>query len=300
MTRNRRINFILALVTVACLSTVLAAAENPSPLRVDVIDGDGASDDRLLVRCARGQHVIEIETHRAGLRPGVLRDAELGTTPFELDLVIRDAGGIFFAVVGGHELGLPAWREELSREGNPDGRTESFALAAAALPAIASNPRLASLRDETELIRQAGLILSRENGMIPTELVRRGCNATAPYVHSVHMGAKPFFVSGMAEHSAPAICSWYATATGWTKVFQAFFMNHGTDVRDMPIIWSRYYYNRTNMYPALWYCATSYGFFSGQHVCNDDSLVEWYGVVMNGPPSGATCADSTLRRYAPR
>jgi hypothetical protein len=46
-------------------------------------------------------------------------------------------------------------------------------------------------------------------------------------------------------------------------------------------------------------CGTSYGLGSGDHVCNDDSLAEYWHVKYNAASSWVTCGDSTLRAYAP-
>ncbi len=46
-------------------------------------------------------------------------------------------------------------------------------------------------------------------------------------------------------------------------------------------------------------CNTSYGVLAGRHVCNDDSLAQYYNVKYDQAGNWETCSDGTLRKKAP-
>lgn len=64
---------------------------------------------------------------------------------------------------------------------------------------------------------------------------------------------------------------------------------------------TRTFLNRCGFCQASPNCSTSFGYKSGQHVCNDDTYIQYYRIKYNVTPSktSGTCSDSSLRMHAP-
>ncbi len=122
---------------------------------------------------------------------------------------------------------------------------------------------------------------------------------------------------GWGQHSSALLDIYSST---WTFLNSVSTKNHGREASDptmsassgCPKSWS----GRLNYMPTLQPfavsdtfgdgdaggCSTSYDAIpptTGGHVCNDDSLVQYWYVKNNGGASYPTCADSTLRSTAP-
>jgi len=124
-------------------------------------------------------------------------------------------------------------------------------------------------------------------------LQSKACN------HATHIEAydkSTFFGILGARHSASIVWDvdpYHHYVWLWTSC------NHGTCASDSAMSYLCYHetaFNRCSC-PVMLMCSTSYGFFSGTHVCNDDTWIQYYLVKYNASPgtSGGTCSDGSLR-----
>ena len=128
-------------------------------------------------------------------------------------------------------------------------------------------------------------------------------SATTYYQHEVDAWWKYAFVPvahPFGDHSATSLTSWNMSTRPWTLVAYTRTCNHGACATDsgMRGYCRDVYPYRTNPYPwgfgdvgcDRW---TLYGFFYGQHLCNDDTAQEFWSVRNNdtGPRWYSVCSD---------
>lgn len=138
---------------------------------------------------------------------------------------------------------------------------------------------------------------------------------TAPYTHTVWIRYSPiFWIAWQGDHSA--IKLEISDSLG-ALIAQISTRNHGMEATDprMYSVWTcpSTFSGRNVVFPAFQPyvnsdtalsgdaggCNTSYGFFSGQHVCNDDSIAQYWNIKYLTTSNYPTCSDSTLRKVAP-
>lgn len=229
------------------------------------------------------------------------------------------AGDSFLVQAGGHGLVRPEW--DLADARDAEGRRADFELVLAAATALAD----ADLPEALALERDALVALGRTMQDTPLDVTAEGFHPSAAiycdpgYRHTasvrhqrVSFAAAVCLAAGIpdAQHSAVRMCSYRVSTTcGESLVGCKSSCNHGTCWSSMVTTSCSYKSGwRSNTYPPFQNtasgtgaCTTAYGFCSGTHVCNDDSLVQLNNVRYNTSYSstGGTCGDSTLRLYAP-
>jgi hypothetical protein len=146
-------------------------------------------------------------------------------------------------------------------------------------------------------------------------VVRQALGST--FTHKVYIKKGPcFFCGDTGEHSAVLLDVYY---DGGSYIGSVSTQNHGREATDgsMSTAYNcpKTYTGRSVAFPNFqpyistdyWLgiygdaggCGTSYGLTSGKHVCNDDSLAQYYNIKYNTTASWSFCGDSSLAYWAP-
>lgn len=272
---------------------------------------------------------VTVETRRGLAIPDERRAADPSLPPFEMDIRFLDSDGFpFLTILGGHapieaSWDVPSYGDE--SEITAERAASQYAVAAGLIAAVdgsdfALSPETADWKPERDLlvkvaapaVEDASMIRHFDDVDIAREprlrvrsnaaVITSNSSATNVYRWTVQVHKKgAFFENNVyGDHSATVTRSLSkAGVVQQTRVTS----NHGAAANTMSA-WCSSASTSTNMpksLPASAECATGYGFTSGKHVCNDDTYIQYITIrdKMSVDPTRGTCADSTLRRYAP-
>lgn len=244
---------------------------------------------------------IKLETYR-GEKIGIMKELNPSFPEYEIDVRLLDKNGFpFFIQVGGHGPANKDWVSPLgvdltkSKEEVRVSAQESFALAKKMINSLEKIKFKDEFNPEYEAITGIKSILESSGG---SGLAKTNSGTVT---HIIEIWKKQAFFPGdiIGDHSGTIF-----------KIFDNFVVyqiwcaaNHGTapGAPNMSLSCSATFGNRQGLSEAPPMCATSFGIFSGQHICNDDTYIQYQRIRDNINPSttGGTCSDNTFRRYAP-
>lgn len=276
-----------------------------------------------------GQSRATFIIHRNGLRGADFIRDPIIDSPYDADLIVRNRHGHPFLASGNH--GMPPDPEtgtypEPQTFFSRQEQIDDLRLAVAATEKL-QHQQVASKIFGWEL---RSLYFMAMNGLKDAEeapsngtsysLGNRGDTTgvissalTAPYTHTVAI-RKAVCCNSLGEHSAVRLS---VKDSAGTFVGAVSTRNHGREADDpsmsnafnCPQSWG----GRNVAFPAFQPyvntdnaidgdaggCNTSYGFSTGQHVCNDDSQAQYWNIKNNTSGTWAVCSDSTLNYWAP-
>ena len=272
--------------------------------------------------------VIETASVEAGLTGSYTRDGvtirfaairgeendlavDPGAPRFAVDARWSDAANRAILLSGSEEL-LPAAASDAEVDGQ--ARVTELQLALEAGRLLSAVPEAAALAPELEVLaRLSEVVAASPLVRAPEGEINYACTIAYSHQLEVHKESLTGNVN-LAEHSSVGLWS-YKRGTNCLDTLYGYkeSCNHGRCASAMSrkCSWASSW--RTSAWP-YWYtepstspstvsggCSTKYGFVSGQHVCNDDSLLQVYGIKNNTSYSrtGGTCGDALPRPYAP-
>jgi hypothetical protein len=217
----------------------------------------------------------------------------------EIDIRILDANGApLLTQIGGHSPMNSDWSEEYFRFPPAADREKLLVLVPAAQEELEKSgveeDVLMAFEDLVEIATGEDTgpltLVMEEDGSVPPP--------AATYSQVVNRKKKNAWnLPGAGEHSAIYVKVYNSSnvymSTYWT-------CNHGTCANSGTM--STYATNTftTSSFVANGLCTTTYGILSGQHVCNDDTYIQYSALQGNTTsPSTATCSDNSLRTSAP-
>jgi hypothetical protein len=225
---------------------------------------------------------------------------------YEIDVRLIDENGFpFFIQVGGHGPANQSWAIPLgidstkSREGARASAQESFTSAKKMIKSLEKIRFKNDFSPEYEAIVGIKTILEINLGGALSKSSSSLASGSVTLI--IEIWKKQAFLPGdiWGDHSGTVF-----------KIFDNFVVyqiwsaaNHGTAPggSGMSLSCSGTFPGRQGFSEAPPMCSTAYGFLSGQHVCNDDTYIQYQRIRDNINPNttSGTCSDNTLRRYAP-
>jgi hypothetical protein len=309
------------LTTFSLIVIILASVPTMAALPVgDVLEKGQPLPEGMIDLYSKGEGLFGIfevagtrftlETLRGPQVPDEVRMGDETAPLFEIDLRLIDEKGFPFVVLTGGSSPIdPEWSkpQDAASTGDPKAMAaRSAADFSAAFEALSNlerikvasdfEPELNTIRNLVPLLRRARIRVQLEDE--PGSTAAAAGTKACDYRHEVDVYDKSTFFGILgARHSGTVGWALYATG-GYRQMWVA--CNHGTCPGDSAMQALCYYLsaaNRCSAYLSAPNCSTSYGFFSGQHVCNDDSYIQYYRIKYDLYPStsGGTCADSSLR-----
>ncbi len=258
---------------------------------------------------------ITIETRRGPLISWIMRMRDFTAPLFEIDVRLLDEDGFpFFVQFGGHGPIDGEWiseaeffQSEAKIISKQDAITNQqlFANARWAIVSLKSLKFKAEFAPEYDvLVGILPLLETEEKNSTENfndELRMNSSAVSSSDQHYIEIQKKSAFFIGntFGEHSATL-----SKAISKSKTYQIWSAcNHGScpGTSGMSKKCSKTFSKRAGFCSSPPMCSTMYGFFSGQHVCNDDSKIQYERIKNNANPSTSegTCADSSLRINAP-
>jgi len=252
---------------------------------------------------------IFIETRRGEMISGMKRLMDPTAPLFEIDLRLSDENGFpFFIQFGGHGPIDETWLSEselLLNEStfydqeisvtklleNTERMIESLNTISFRLSLL---PEYHALMNILPLIK-SGITPDKSSGESDSSI--QTLTTSSQSIEIWKKGA--FFNNNVyGDHSGTVAKATYGGST--YQIWSA--CNHGTcPGSGMTKKCSKTFSNRPGFCQAPPMCISAYGFFPNQHVCNDDSYIQYWRIKNNANPNtiGGTCADSSLRKNAP-
>ncbi|MFA6105809.1 MAG: hypothetical protein WC725_04450 [Patescibacteria group bacterium] len=212
--------------------------------------------------------------------------------------IIDQEGNPVAIAIGDSDERISAWQEKVEGLGtgsNPD-LSETFVLAQEATDVL-SQTVTSGFDEEIKTLKRRSFTAAPVANAPGQSSKMQALSSTWRYW--LRMFRKDANFNGnFADHSAVIVNVTKPDGT----ILNYVTCNHGTCADDP----SMQFRCQNTVYPAsqrpfaILPCdsVSSYGFFSGQHVCNDDTLVQ-VNMVVYGNSSLTTCTDSSLRLWAP-
>lgn len=249
---------------------------------------------------------IKFEIFR-GRKIGIMKELNPSFPEYEIDLRLLDKNDFpFFIQVGGHGPANNEWASLLgidfakSRAENKVIAEESFSLA----KKMAKSLEKIKFKDDFSPEYEA---ITAIKGILEANFEKEGLKKSSNSLsiksvnHMIQIWKKTAFFPGniFGDHSG-TVFRIYDNGVNY-QIWSA--ANHGTAPGDpsMSLKCNGWFTDRLGFSEAPPMCATEYGFSSGQHVCNDDTYIQYQRIHDNVNPNttSGTCSDNTLRRYAP-
>jgi hypothetical protein len=258
-----------------------------------------------------GKSVVYFEARRGDQND---REIDADSPGYSVDArFLDDKGRTFSIVVGGDKAQDESWANTFENEEVPlNERNEHFRLASKlttqSLAKVAA--AVSTMSPEWEQMHMLGSSISQDEVITDTSQLKKSVEAKAvtKWTHEITAYKKNASGTlGLADHSATWTKQKYSDGKLYKQVITC---NHGTcaNASSMNKYGSSSYKDRTTDITSLisgdvnsWngYCGTSYGIFSGNHVCNDDTLAQLMFIKKNSGACYSFCGDSTLARRAP-
>lgn len=218
----------------------------------------------------------------------------------EVDVRFTDKNGApFLMQIGGHTPMDPTWFDDLNEIPPVGDRAGLLEL----VPAAVSEALRMGASDDIVMALEGVALAARTSDPEAPSVVEE-LNPVAPplptYTQRIYRKKKAAWNLSSAvvgEHSAVYV---YIYDSSGSLVGSYYTCNHGTCANSNSM--NTYATNSftTSGIVGNYMCSTSWGLLSGQHTCNDDTLMQYYVLSYNNTaPSSTTCSDSSLRRYAP-
>ena len=254
-----------------------------------------------------------VETRRGNLISLPMRLKDPAAPLFEMDVRLLDDNGFAFLVqFGGHGPIDGSWDEEseapkkIFSQSDIVKRQRLFLSAQKTLKSLRNIQFKQEFFPEQQALDTIASFLETEIEAVETKnfadkLFAKSNTEDTSYAHYIAIWEKGAFFTGniFGKHSGTIIISIFQE-----KVYQTWLScNHGSCPCSslMKKKCEKIFFDRTDPFHSPPMCETSYGFFPGQHVCNDDSFIQYYEVEKEDDydTGGGTCADRGLRFNAP-
>lgn len=255
-----------------------------------------ASNGELRGSYRSGKNAVHFQTVRGENLVFGVNTIDPDAPAYSVSARILDQDGNPIAIsFGGHDDRTSDWFNKVEGLGDssPDLNT-SFALAQEGVNAL-SQAIIDGFDEEIKVLKRRSVTAAPINPS--SEGIKT--QALTTWRYWIRMFRKDAWFNGnFADHSAVIVNETSPSGT----IVNYVTCNHGTCADDA----SMQFLCQNVVYPAYQHvvsmlpcdAVSSYGFFSGQHVCNDDTLVQYNLVVYNNNDI-TTCTDSSLRLWAP-
>lgn len=291
----------------------------------------------LRVVAVSGDEKVTISIHRNGLRPSdAIRNPDTDS-PYDSDILVRNRHGFPFVTSGNHGLPYdPDTGKAISSE-KPSSvvhqeQIEDLKFGMATVEQLRGQD-ISGKQYSWELrslyymldsaLKTADDMLDVDSSISAKAVTGESVGVTrqaytAPYTHKVWIKYIPiFWTAWQGDHSA-ILLGIYDSLGAF--IAQVSTRNHGTEATDpsMYTAWTcpSTYSGRNVVFPAFQPfvntdtalmgdaggCNTPYDAIwptTGGHVCNDDTLAQYWNIKYNQSGTYPTCSDSTLRTSAP-
>jgi hypothetical protein len=247
---------------------------------------------------------IFLQTRRGEMIPEEVREADPTAPQYEIDVRLMSEDGFqFLTLSGGHSPIEVEWRHALEEMPSVERKALAARDFEAALEMVLRMENAKARADfEPEMRTITGLRTILERATIPigirepekvSDMNAKACD----HRWQIEVYQKDAYFDGFpAKHTGTVLWdidpSWSATQL-WIAC------NHGTCPGVSPMTYLCGYLTSASKCscPSLPMCSTSFGIFPGQHVCNDDTYMQYYRVRYNIllSSTGGTCSDSSLR-----
>ncbi|MCX6763230.1 MAG: hypothetical protein NTZ97_00635 [Candidatus Moranbacteria bacterium] len=252
---------------------------------------------------------VFLETRRGEMISGARRIMDPTAPLFEIDLRISDENGFpFFIQTGGHGPIDEDWISPLEpfqdeniiveQEASADNLLNCAAKMIEALSRIEFRSDL--IPEHRAAMNILPIIKSAMSADESSDESYEDVQSSSSLAHSIEIWRKNFLFTGniLGDHSG-TIAKTIVNGSA-CQIWSA--CNHGTcPGSGMAKKCSKTFTNRTGFCQPPPMCSSAYGFLPGQHICNDDSYIQYYRIRNNANPNinGGTCSDNGLRQYAP-
>lgn len=249
-----------------------------------------ASGGELCGSYRSGENAIHFQTVRG-------EDLVLGVNTIDPDApayavsarILDQDGNPIAVAIGGHDDRISSWLEKVDGLGssNPD-LSSTFALAQEATDAL-SKAAPSGFEEEINVLKRRSVTAAPE--VSSSKLTNKMQTLSSTWRYWIRIFRKDAFFNGSpADHSAVIVN--VTRPDGWMTNYVT--CNHGTCADDpaMQYKCQNLVYPATQRPFAILPCdsVSSYGLLYGQHVCNDDTQVQYNMIVYNNS-SLATCTD---------
>lgn len=295
-------------ISLTVLPFALAACAQEAPqigVTVDAVDSRGG----LVATVVSDAGPLTIETVVGAETPFGLWREDPERPRFEVDARVVDGVGcpILMQIGGGWPMD-PAWYDDLALCEDGQGREHLLDLLPLAVEQLVSmdlpEPSLgaiAGMAAEPESLALSGFVGDDTGFSVGDDPALFSSSVPTPgaYRHYVVRKKKGAFIfpSEWAEHSAVRV-SIHTTSGSFVSSYWT--CNHGTCANHPSM--QRYAYDpmlSAAIIAPSEGCETDYGILSGQHVCNDDTYVQFRTIYYGAFACYLTCGDSDLRLDAP-
>lgn len=210
---------------------------------------------------------------------------------------IMDQSGNPIAVAMGDlsDKRVSSWLEPLEELAGPNIDPEiSFDLAQDAFELLSETLETNTFDDEITILKRRSITAAPSNNDDDT-LMHHKSSSWRYWIQIMSKDA--LFNGNFADHSAVIVNLRRPDGS----IFNYVTCNHGTcaDSPTMTMHCQKVVYTSSQRTFSILPCdsVSSYGFTSGYHVCNDDTMVQ-YNMIAYGNPSLSTCTDSYFRLWA--